>query len=112
MTIIPIEGSLEGLIIPEGLNPLGIIGLIGNLLEYLHLIITSLKIMRTTLHNLDGDIIAILKVLSQPNGRKVSPPKFLHQYIPITKYFTHMTRMITTNFVVLDALVLGVVLLV
>ena len=65
--------------------------------------------MRRTFHNFDSDIISILEVFGQPNCGEVSPSKFLHKDITIAEHLTNMTRVIPTNFIILNAFVFTVI---
>jgi hypothetical protein len=68
--------------------------------------------MRSRFHYLHCHIRAIFEVLAKPDSRKVTPPKFLNQHIAIDKHLPNVTRMIASNFVILNSFILTMVLLV
>lgn len=93
------------LIFIDSLNPVCQMGVLSNHIEYFNFIICSLGVMRCTFLNLKCHVRIVHIISSKPNCREMTPTKFLHNYIAIDQDFTHMHRVIPTDFVVRDAFV-------
>lgn len=110
MSIVSIKLSIGILIALDALHPLWILNVLGYLLQNLHFIVGGFDVVRSTLHDLDSDVVVVLEVASEPDSRKVSPTQFLNEDIPVQEDFADEAGMIASHLVVLDAFVLTVVL--
>lgn len=63
--------------------------------------------MLRTFLDFDGDIAVVFKILCQPNCREMAPTKLLNDDVAIKKNFTHMHRMVASDFVIRHSLVLA-----
>ena len=68
MRIIPIKCSLVGLVLVKRLDPLRVIGFIGDFLENLNLVIGGLEVVGRAFHDFDGDVVTVLEVFCEPDG--------------------------------------------
>lgn len=68
--------------------------------------------MWSRFHNLYSNICAIFKIFCQPNSRKVTPTQFLNQYISIYQNLANMAGMISSNFIILNALIFTMILII
>ncbi len=85
---------------------------LSDFLQYLNLVIRSIQIMRSWFHNFNCDISSIFEIFSEPNCGEMAPSKFLNQDIPVDKNLSNMARMIATNFIILNTLILTMIFLV
>lgn len=85
--------------------PLRCLPVLCDLVKNVYLIVGGFHIVLGTLLDLQGNITIILKILSQPNSRKVTPSKFLNDHVSIQKNFTDMNGVVSSNFVVWHALI-------
>lgn len=84
--------------------------ILGDLVENIHLIISSFNIVLGTFLNFQGNVAIEFKILSKPNSREMSPSKFLNDNVSIKQYLSYVDWVITTDFVVRHALILAGVL--
>lgn len=68
--------------------------------------------MRRTLHDLHCRVIPVFEIFRKPHCREVTPPQFLDQHVTVYEHLADVARVVASDFVVLDALVFTVILLV
>jgi len=68
--------------------------------------------MRRTFLNFDSNICVIFEIFAQPNSRKMSPSELLYDHVSLDQDLSNMYRVVAPYNVVLDAFILGVVLLI
>ena len=110
-----ISCDLMGLLVfisANWINPLRRVRQFCNFLKNFDFIIRGIKIMGCWLHNLDCHIGTILEVFSKPDCWKMTPPKFLNQNISIDQNFSNVAGMVAPNFIVFNALILAMVLVI
>lgn len=93
-------GLIVSLILIDSLNPVCQVGILSNHIEYFNFIICSLGVMRCTFLHFKRHVRIIHIISSEPNGREMTPSKFLHYDIAINQDFSHMHWVIPTDFVV------------
>lgn len=81
-------------------------------LQNLNFIKCSLHVLGGTLLNFYGNISVKFKIFAKPNSWEVTPSELLYHNISIDKNLPYVNRMVTTNFIVLNAFVFRVVLLI
>jgi hypothetical protein len=50
--------------------------------------------VRSTFHDFNCHIGGVLEIFGEPDGREMSPTKFLYEYISVTQNLADMTGMI------------------
>ena len=112
MRVIPIKSSLVRFVIMKWIDPLGVVGFIGDFLENLDFIVRGFEIVGRAFHDLDGNVVLVLEVFCEPDGWEVAPAEFLYQDVTVDEDLAHVAGVIAADLVVFNALVLTVVLLV
>lgn len=81
-----------------------------NLLQDLDLVEGCLHVMWRALLDLYGDVCAIFEVLAQPDCREVAPAQFLDDHVAIYQHFPHVDRMVPSDYIILNALILRIII--
>jgi hypothetical protein len=81
------------------------------LVKDFNLIVSSFKIVLSTLLNLHSNVAIVLEIFGQPDCREMAPTKFLDYHIPVKKDLTDMDGVIATNLVIRHTFVLTGVLI-
>ena len=76
------------------------------LLEDLHLVKGCIHIVGRALLYLYCDKGLVFKIPAEPDSRKVPPAQLLNHSVPVDQYFSDVYRVVSTNVIVLYALVL------
>ena len=110
-----IAGDFMGLLIlipADRFYPFRGVGKFGNFLQNLYLIIGGIKIVGSRFHHLYCHVGPIFEILCKPHCREMPPAEFLNENIAIDKNLANMARMIPTNFIILDPLILTMVFII
>ncbi len=68
MRVIPIKSSLVRFVLMKRIDPLGIVGFIGDFLENLDLVVGGFEIVGRAFHDLDSNVVLVLEVFCEPDG--------------------------------------------
>lgn len=100
------------LVFLQTFDPFWVFNIFGNFLQDFNFIEGRFQVVRRAFLNFYGYICIIFKILSNPDRGEMSPPYLLDHNISFQKNFSHMNRVISSNFIILDALVLTMMLLI
>lgn len=99
-------------VLADRLNPFRRVRKLGDFLQNLNFVIGGVEIVRCWLHNLNSNISPVFKILGQPNSGEVTPSEFLNQDVPVDQYLSNVAGMVAANFIVLNAFIFTMILLI
>ena len=82
---------------------------LADLIKDLNLIVGGLLIVTSTFLNFKRYISIKSSITGKPNCAKVTPAKFLQNYIPVDQDFADMDRVVPSNFVICDSFILTLI---
>ena len=93
----------------NGLDPVLKEGVLGDNIQNLDLIVSSLSVMTSTLLDFESNVRVIESVSCEPYSREVAPSKFLHDDVSLDQDLTYMHWVIPANLVISDTFIFALV---
>ena len=93
----------------NGLDPVLKERVLGDNIQNLDLIVSSLSVMTSTLLDFESNVRVIESVSCEPYSREVAPSEFLHDDVSLDQDLTYMHWVIPANLVISDAFIFALV---
>ena len=100
---------ITGFVCVDGLDPVLKERVLGDNIQNLDLIVSSLSVMTSTLLDFESNVRVIESVSCEPYSREVAPSKFLHDDVSLDQDLTYMHWVIPANLVISDTFIFALV---